>query len=194
MPDNPLKVDIRVHVTNDRLKASLLISENQSGVELTKDNVYRALKNSRITFGIDEKAIENIITNPVFNSPVLIAQGKPPGNPVDGKLIFHFDIKREIKPKELPDGRVDYKDLGIVQNVRKDDVLVTMIDPIDAEDGKDVYGNIIKGQKGRKVNLPRGKNTYIDKDGHTLKASCDGQVSVIEGKVVVLNKIGRAHV
>lgn len=189
MSDEKLKVDIKVMVTSDKLKASVILMQNQNGVELTFENVMSALKANRINYGIDEAAIRRLVESPVFGSPVVVAQGKPPGKPVDGKLIYHFDIKREIKPKELPDGRVDYKDLGIVQNVRKDDILVTMIDPIDGENGIDVFGGVIKGQKGKKVNLPRGKNTYIDADGHTLKAACDGQVSVIEGKVVVLNTL-----
>lgn len=183
------KVDIKVMVTSDRLKASLVLIQNQNGVELTFENVMNKLRENKIAFGIDEEAIKKLIENPTFGTPVVVAQGKPPGKPVDGKLIYHFDIKREIRPKELPDGRVDYKDLGIVQNVRKDDVLVTMIDPVDGEDGRDVFGGVIRGQKGRKVNLPRGKNTYIDADGHTLKAACDGQVCIIEGKVTVLNTL-----
>ncbi|WAM33425.1 DUF342 domain-containing protein [Caldicellulosiruptor morganii] len=187
--ENLKKVDIKVLVTSDKLKASIVLIQNQNGVELTSENVINALKANRVTYGIDEEAIKRLVENPVFGSPVVVAQGKPPGRPVDGKLIYHFDVKREIKPKELPDGRVDYKDLGIVQNVRKDDILVTMIDPVDGENGVDVFGGVIRGQKGKKVNLPRGKNTYIDADGHTLKAACDGQVCIIEGKVVVLNTL-----
>jgi len=183
------KVDIKVMVTSDRLKASVVLVQNQNGVDLTFENVMNKLRENKIAFGIDEEAIKRLIENPVFGTPVVVAQGKPPGKPVDGKLIYHFDIKREIRPKELPDGRVDYKDLGIVQNVRKDDILVTMIDPVDGEDGMDVFGGVIRGQKGRKINLPRGKNTYIDADGHTLKAACDGQVCIIEGKVTVLNTL-----
>lgn len=189
MADEPLRADVKVMVTTDRLKASVILVDNQKGVELTFENVIDVLKKNRISYGIDEAAIKNLIMNPIFNSPVVVAKGQQPGKAVDGKLVYHFDIKKEIRPKELPDGRVDYKDLGIVQNVRKDDILVTMIDPIDGEDGKDVYGNVIKGPKGRKANLPRGKNTYIDQDNHTLKAACDGQVCIIEGKVVVLNTL-----
>jgi len=189
MPDKNLKVDIKVMVTSDKLKASVILTPNQNGVDLTFENVMSALKINKVSFGIDEGVIKKLVENPVFGSPVVVAQGKPPGKPVDGKLIYHFDIKREIKPKELPDGRVDYKDLGIVQNVRKDDVLVTMIDPVDGENGIDVFGGVIRGQRGKKINLPRGKNTYIDVDGHRLRAACDGQVSVIEGKVVVLNTL-----
>jgi len=130
------KVDIKVMVTSDRLKASVVLVQNQNGVDLTFENVMNKLRENKIAFGIDEEAIKRLIENPVFGTPVVVAQGKPPGKPVDGKLIYHFDIKREIRPKELPDGRVDYKDLGIVQNVRKDDILVTMIDPVDGEDGR----------------------------------------------------------
>ncbi|ABP66888.1 protein of unknown function DUF342 [Caldicellulosiruptor saccharolyticus DSM 8903] len=189
MPEENLKVDIKVMVTSDKLKASVILMLNQNGVDLTFENVMNALRANKISYGIDENAVKKLVETPVFGSPVVVAQGKPPGKPVDGKLIYHFDIKREIKPKELPNGRVDYKDLGIVQNVRKDDVLVTMIDPVDGENGIDVFGGVIRGQKGKKVNLPRGKNTYIDADGHTLRAACDGQVSIIEGKVVVLNTL-----
>ncbi|WAM32127.1 DUF342 domain-containing protein [Caldicellulosiruptor naganoensis] len=189
MSEETIKVDIKVLVTTDRLKASVILIQNQSGVNLTFENVMNALRANKVTYGIDEEAIRKLVENPVFGSPVVVAQGKSPGKPIDGKLIYHFDIKREIKPKELPDGRVDYKDLGIVQNVRKDDILVTMVDPVDGENGVDVFGGVIKGQKGKRVNLPRGKNTYIDADGHTLRAACDGQVSVIEGKVVVLNTL-----
>lgn len=133
MPEENLKVDIKVMVTSDKLKASVILMLNQNGVDLTFENVMNALRANKISYGIDENAVKKLVETPVFGSPVVVAQGKPPGKPVDGKLIYHFDIKREIKPKELPNGRVDYKDLGIVQNVRKDDVLVTMIDPVDGK-------------------------------------------------------------
>jgi len=189
MDNNEVKVSINVTVTSDRMKAALIIEPNEDGITLSEENILNELKKKKITFGIDDDNIKNIIKNPVFNTPIVVAKGVLPTPGSEAKLIFHFNIKNELKPKELPDGRVDYKDLGIVQNVKKDDILVTLVDAVDGQDGRDVFGNIIKAPKQKRLNLPRGKNTYIDQSGHTLKAAKDGQVVIIEGKVTVLDTL-----
>ncbi|MEZ0537793.1 DUF342 domain-containing protein [Caldicellulosiruptoraceae bacterium PP1] len=186
---NNIKVDIKTMVTTDRMKAMVLLLQSENGVDLSAENVKQALSKNRIVYGIDEDAINRLIQNPVFDSPIVVANGKFPQKGIDSKIIYHFEIKKDLKPKELEDGRVDYKDLGIVQNVRKDDILATLVDAIDGQDGMDVLGIVLKAPKPRKLALPRGKNTYISDAGKTLKAACDGQVTFIEGKVTVLNTL-----
>lgn len=101
----------------DRLKVSLVFVQNQNGVDLIFENVMNKLRENKIVFGIDEEVIKRFIKNFVFGIFVVVVQGKFFGKFVDGKFIYYFDIKCEIRLKEFFDGRVDYKDLGIVQNV-----------------------------------------------------------------------------
>lgn len=46
------KVDIKVMVTSDRLKASVVLVQNQNGVDLTFENVMNKLRENKITFGL----------------------------------------------------------------------------------------------------------------------------------------------
>ncbi|MGI6669445.1 MAG: DUF342 domain-containing protein [Acetivibrionales bacterium] len=100
-------------------------------------------------------------------------------------MEFHFDIKRETKPTILEDGRVDFRELNLIQNAEKGQVLCTLIPPTPGTPGKTVYGTDIPAMDGKPVALPRGRNVSISEDGTQLIANIDGQICYIDGKVSV---------
>jgi uncharacterized protein (DUF342 family) len=98
-----------------------------------------------------------------------------------------FQSEKDHRPKEREDGTLDYKDLGIVQNVLKGQVLCVKTPAGPGEAGFTVRGAAIPARPGRDCPLPMGKNTEASADQLQLLASCDGQVDVVSGKVQVLN-------
>jgi uncharacterized protein (DUF342 family) len=98
---------------------------------------------------------------------------------------FFFDVKKNIKPTILEDGRVDFRELNLVESVRKGQVLCRVIPPQPGKRGKSVTGLDIPAKDGKPAVLPKGKNVEISEDGTSLIASIDGQVDFNDGKVNV---------
>jgi len=53
------------------------------------------LKNSGVRYGINESMLENVSKYPVYNEIIVIAEGTPPINGQNGKVEFHFDLKKK---------------------------------------------------------------------------------------------------
>jgi hypothetical protein len=116
---------------------------------------------------------------------ICIAEGTYPVNGQNGKVEFYFDVSRERKSTILEDGRVDYRELNLIECVQKGQKLCTLLPPLEGTAGKTVLGTDIPALNGKLANLPKGKNVEISDDGKTLIAGIDGQVSYIDGKVNV---------
>jgi uncharacterized protein (DUF342 family) len=93
----------------------------------------------------------------------------------------------QMKPKEKEDGSVDFKDLGIIQEIKAGSLLCEKKPAVKGTPGTDVRGVAIAAQDGKDKSLPEGKNTYMDEDKLKLYSSVDGHVTVISGKINVLD-------
>jgi len=180
------KYKIEVKISLDKLKAFLQISEDENGLPLTQENILSILKNNGVTYGIKEEVIKEITNNPLIKTDILVAEGKPAVNGINGRVIYHFDISKKSVPKILEDGRVDFKQLENVINVKKGDMLVSIIPPTEGEDGITVTGKIIKAQSGKKAKISLGKNVELIEDKNYVIAKADGQVTFVGDKLSVL--------
>jgi len=127
---------------------------------------------------INREKIVDIILNRRYMMPIVIAEGIPPKNGLDARFDYKIDISKAGKPKELENGKIDYRELDNVIMVKKDDVILEKIPPTEGEPGEDVYGNIIPPVPGKDKPLPAGKNTYITEDGLKLCAKIDGFIYI----------------
>lgn len=168
---------INVIVRENKMSAFINIKApvNQ-GAKPTKDSIIEALENNNVIYGINMEKIEEIEKNPIYNKNILIAQGEVPINGKNGSFTLNFISQKSLKPKEREDGSVDYHNLGIVENVTKDQVLCTIKPPTDGVDGMMVSGEKILAIKGKPVPNLLGNNTKISEDGSTIYSTIDGQV------------------
>lgn len=151
---------------------------------VTGADIDRAVSQAGVRFGLDEKLLEKIKADPQPGDYV-IAHAKPPEDGMDGSLVYHFSQSCNLHPKELADGRVDYRHLGIVQNVRKGDMLCTALPPTEGTPGTDVTGAPIRQQPGRPAELPVGENTASTAGGTALIAALSGQISMSGSRINV---------
>jgi len=136
------------------------------------------LKNSGVRYGINESMLENVSKYPVYNEIIVIAEGTPPINGQNGKVEFHFDLKKERKPTILEDGRVDFRELNLIESVKKGQVLCTLVPPLPGTPGRTVEDIEVPALDGKPAVLPKGKNVEISEDGQSLIAGIDGQVII----------------
>ena len=174
-----------IKISNDKMKASIEITPPDGGKMLSCEEMIKVLHEGNVVFGLDTDTIDAICRHPVFDQEIAIAKGVEPVHGKDGKMQYHFELSKSRTPRLLEDGRVDFHELNLIENVRAGDVLITAIPPTPGEPGKNVLGEELPPIPGKPVILPKGKNVDISDDGHQLIASTDGQVEIVNHKVNV---------
>lgn len=184
-PQEEVKIDATANVmlSPDRMKGYITFNAPDNGRMLTLEEVLDTLNRNGVIFGINRSHLESIVKYPVFNEMICIAEGTPPVNGQNGKVEFYFDTKKESKPTILEDGRVDFRELNLIESVAAGQTLCTLIPPIPGTPGRTVFGTDIPALDGKPAILPKGRNVSISPDGNSLVANISGQVSYLEGKV-----------
>jgi len=179
----PPAIDLKVSSDNQTVYVRVELAKPTQIVE--PQEVIDMLKNAGINYGVDEHAIENFCTKRMFFTDLTAAKGILSEDGGAGKLEYHFKIDDKINLKELSDGTVDYKDLGLVQNVCQGDVLCTAIPPTEGKDGMNVFGEVIPFKKGLPATLNAGANTVLSEDKTQILAAIDGCVELKISQVLV---------
>lgn len=169
----------------DKMKGYITIIPPDNGRMINIDEAINILNKNGIIYGINKSTLESLIKYPVFNEMICVAEGTPPINGQNGSVKYNFDITRESKPTILEDGKVDFRELNLIQSAEKDQVLCTLIPPVRGTPGRTVSGTDIAPIDGKPVPLPRGRNVAISEDGQYLLATIRGQINYIDGKVNV---------
>jgi len=183
-----------VQITDNRMAANLLIKGSQEILEskLTESYLLNTIKNKGINTGIDLPAINQIISDKIFNKVIGVAQGIPPETGEDGrvKILKKSKKKKDIFPPQTEDGQVDYyspRD-GFLVYVRKGDIVATKTPQTVGKPGKDIYGNTVPGLLGKDISLELfvGLNTRISED--KIIAQHDGIVELKGHQINVLRE------
>lgn len=182
----PLDEEVHVNISKDKMFAVItFIPPENNGKLLTYEEVIYEIESAGVNFGIDTDEVKRALNERKNNYKYVIAKGLKPIEGKHGKLEFHFNTNKDIKPKVLEDGSVDFRNLDLINNVSKGQTLVTLIPAQPGTPGKDVLGKEILPAKVKNPALPKGKNTEISEDGMTLISTIDGQASLINNKVTV---------
>ena len=182
---DPVDGEIHVEISQDQMNGFITIIPPIGGIMIGKDDVIDALNKENIIHGVLLERISEILNNRIFNTRELIAVGDAPVNGVDGKIIYHYDTSSKAKPKMLENGYVDFKELNLIDNVKKNDVLATKELPTDGKDGKTVKGIVLKSRPGKAVHFKKGKNVFESEDGLKLFSNEDGFPKLIDDKLTV---------
>jgi hypothetical protein len=135
--------------------------------------------------GLKEDELKSVLLNKYYNDKVCIAEGILPTQGKDGFIKYHFNLEKNLTPKVSIDGTVDYRELDIINNVNKGDILAEVISPKEGKNGYRVTGEIIPYKKGKNPILRYGKNVRLLDNGIYLAAEKDGLVECKDGKVIV---------
>ncbi|HTX71782.1 MAG TPA: FapA family protein [Rectinemataceae bacterium] len=170
--------EMRAHVT--------LTPPGPGGCDLSKDTLLSFLRNNRIVFGVDENALQELEDRPRYREAVLVAEGSRPQNGRDAHVQFNFETdKSKYRLKEAADGRVNFKELGLIQNVVAGQPLARKVPPEVGQTGRTVTGKVIPARNGKDIPTPLGRNVHMGEDGATIIADINGQVTFLAGKINV---------
>lgn len=176
-----------IYISEDKLKAHLSITPNFGGKEVTLIDVQHLLAEKKIVWGIvPTEDIEAVIAKGRC-ADFVIAQGLEPVAGVDAKFLSLMPEVHERKPHVDENGNIDYRELGDIVIVRKDEVLMQRIPPVPGKKGRNIFGEIIEPTGGADIPFSGDKKgVYINpEDSNQLLSSITGQpVQIPNGMIV----------
>ncbi len=181
-----------VDVTRDWMKATITVtSPAPGGAEISPEQIVRALETQGVVAGISQEKIDQFVDMPVYGYPCIVAEALQPVDGRDAYIAYNFETDRsklkmsKLKEMEGDDGKVNFKDLNLVQNVVEGQPLAQKMLPERGKAGKTLDGRYLEAKNGKDIALPLGKNVSVDTDGRTIIANCNGQVLLINDKITV---------
>lgn len=185
-PHHRLQVQVNKPTTKARL--FLRAPAEDEPESCTVELLQRVLKDCRITFGVDEEALESFFStipgSLLYNTPVIVAQGIPAVEGSDGYVKELFDRTSKPHFDERPDGTIDFKNLHIVNNISKGTVICEIINPVQGTLGTSVYNKPLRPRTAKAPAVPRGENV----DLVTIDEYCSQLVAAIDGNLVYKDK------
>jgi uncharacterized protein (DUF342 family) len=178
---------VTVEIVENEMKVLIEVTRpGPGGCDITQEAYISLLKSHRITYGIKEDFLLNFADRPVYREKVEVAEGLKPVDGRDAYIQYNFETDlSKVRLRERSDGKVDFKELNIIQNVVEGQPLAKKIPYERGTPGKTVTGKRIPAKDGRDTSLPLGKNVHANDDGDTIIADMNGQVVIVNGKINV---------
>lgn len=195
--ENDPKRELNIYVSDDKMKAYAEIKYTPKNEYVLKDmeespklslktqilksisptrytvkEIKEELSNNKVVYGIIEENLKKVVE---ISEKVLVARGKDPVNGQDDLIESKFKTFADLK--EDLGGNVDFKSIGVVNSVKKGDIIALRHEGTQGENGYDVNGKILKHKKGKRLKLKVGMGCTI-KDENTVEAVIDGKPSV----------------
>jgi len=159
------------------------LAPGPGGADPSLDGLVAFIKQNGVVEGLLTDAVERFVEAPRYNVPVLIAEGIQPRNGADARIAYNFETDpTKIRLKET-NGRVDFKELNLVQNVVEGQVLARKIAAQRGEPGHTVTGKMLPAKDGKDVELEVGKNIRLSDDKMSAIAEMNGQV-ILSGGII----------
>jgi len=153
----------------------------------TPEEIDLLLERASVQYGIDHREIGVFCEKMKQDIPVpvavLLARGKDPKPGVEGRFEYAFDV--EQKPGLFAeDGSIDFKQLNMMQLLKKGQLIGTRIPAEKGIPGMDVTGREIPTEEGQDVIVHTGKNVRLERE----KGKPDRFVADIDGGLTLVEK------
>jgi uncharacterized protein (DUF342 family) len=178
---------VTVEIVEAEMKALMYVTPpGPGGCDLSEETYLSFLRNNRVQFGIKEDVIRDFVDHPLYRDPVLVAEGSKPVDGRDSYIQRNFEADQtKVRLREGINGRVDFKELNVIQNVVKDQPLAKKIPAEQGITGSTVTGTLTPAKNGKDIALPVGKNVRVGDDGVSIISDINGQVVEVGGKINV---------
>ncbi len=118
--------EVLIDISEDKMSGYVTLLPPDGGRNIEFDEFINKVK-EKIKYGLDYEKLKEIFENKLYNKKICIAQGKKPVAGKGGYIKWYFNIENICKPQILKDGSVDYRNLNIINNVKKGELLAERI-------------------------------------------------------------------
>lgn len=183
----PKDAQPQLYISKDRMAAWIyVIPPLNGGQDITDLELKAALAQERVTTGILEETLQEIVETPIYRRAMLIAKGTLARNGIDGTIKDHYE--RILKPefKEDEKGTIDFRNLNMIQSVKEGETICEITPAVPGENGMTVTGQPSPYTiKGIDVKVPSGHNTILNQDHTLLISQKTGHVTYANGRFQV---------
>lgn len=176
-----------VAVAADRMSATLILADPGDEISYSTDEVMSELRKNKIMAGIDSDAVLRMISQKVYDEPVVVATGKEMIAPQEGYYEFLFDTVEHKTPAIREDGTADYSAVGRLENVKTGQKIAIYHPAVQGSNGYDVGGRELVAKFAKE--LPDLRGMKIEKNNETNEyfAKTDGKISLKEYNIEILD-------
>ncbi len=165
-----------ISVSEDNMTAHIHVADSRP--PLTREAILAALLAQGVRHGIDEIAIDGLISGKYKGNGTVIARGTPAEEGSDGWYEFFFRTDLNRKPKELPDGSVDYHSVEWFELVEEDQKIAFYHEPQEGTPGKSVTGQFLPSKSGKEQPRLTGIGFKVLPDQKTYVATNTGRIEL----------------
>lgn len=184
---------IEITLDKDNMQAEVNLTAGWGDHQVSIDDILAELNNHNIHVGIDKQKIDEQLTqlstlSPGQQTKIIVAEGQQPIHGKDAELKRKVSLARErlLQPQLKSDGNVDMRNLGEINMVQVDDVLIEKIPADDGTKGFNLLGKELLPKSGKDTKLKAGPGTCINpKNPLQLLATMTGQVVEVKGVLQV---------
>lgn len=178
-PAMPLSYYVEISLSDDKLQAYLQFKNSEDDLSFTLAQLEEVLNSYHISHGIDNDMLNAIVREPraFFLNKTVIAHGTPPVSGQDGYVHLLHDLSEDSKkPMELESGKVDFREVTTINNVRKGQLLAQRVFATQGIAGRAVTGEELAARDGKEARLKIGKNVVADPEQKAIYAAIDGMI------------------
>ncbi|TGK05545.1 DUF342 domain-containing protein [Leptospira langatensis] len=175
-PGKPEPSSLDLKITEDKMQVfGILHPPKFGGRLLTRDEILSQLTSQGVIFGIIDEAVQKIAEAEEYGKRILVANGEQPvpGKDGDVRILFQHPGTPTLEEDEF--GRVDFKNIQIIQSVKKNQKLAEKISPSPGKAGKNVKGEVLDFEEGKIAEWKLGPNIKTSEDGNVIFALIDGR-------------------
>ena len=190
--DNKVPINSVVEISVDPNKTTAFVTFSKpenGGADVTMDKIRDLLDANFISFGIQEENLEKAVEQKRYNENICAAKWKEPVNGIDGVVQYYFNKDKHIAPIEDENGNVDYKNLGLINNIIVGTPIAEISLPTEGEPGTDITGATVPQKVGVPAKFNVGAGTQLMNNDTQIVAAISGNLIFKNGAFVVEEKI-----
>lgn len=174
---------LSIQTSADKLSAYLTFSMMSDEFESSGEELEQYVRSKGIVYGLRTDVLHQIAVNSLayFKEQTLIAVGVSPVPGKDGYVKMIYDMnKKDRRPTEMEDGKVDFKEVVELKNVKRGQLIAERYEPQPGPTGKTVTGEEIPSKLGKTARFKIGKNVVLDDKQKVMYSTIDGLVTLTD--------------
>ncbi|PJZ70122.1 polymerase [Leptospira perolatii] len=175
-PGLPESSILELKISDDTMVVHAILHPPKFGGKiLSKEELQLELSKNGIAHGVLTEALEKLSSAQEYGKKTLVAEGTPTVAGKDGIIRILFPHPSVPKLEEDEFGRIDFKNIQLIQSVKKNEKLAEKVAPSPGTNGKTVKGEILSFEEGVPADWKLGPNVKIGEDGRSVYSLIDGR-------------------
>lgn len=182
---NVNKNGISVRISEDKMKAYLIMEKPNEGEKRTEEELMAVLSEAGVSRGIDKEVLQQMVREGYYYRECVVAYGREVVDGVDGEYAFSFRTEKLGKPIVLEDGSIDYRNVELFERVSKGQIIAEYTPATAGSFGYTVTGQLLIPKRGKDLPILKGKGFEISEDKKQYTSMMDGKIEYSDGNVEI---------